>query len=195
MIAIVSAIRLPGMSAPTACRLKYDGSWMRSRNGWSEPSLMRVAGVLAARALDGDERATGWNADEARDLGHDRAVGHLVQHLVDDPDALADLVDVEQVARVRIALGARRDVEVELRIDAVRMRAAHVVRHAGRAQRCGPLTHSRSAVSRSSTPRPTVRRTKISFSLSRRVCLLELDRRRGSSNRRGATGSRGSGRG
>ena len=40
MTAIVSAIRLPGTRAPTACRLKKDGSWMRSRNGWSEPSLM-----------------------------------------------------------------------------------------------------------------------------------------------------------
>ena len=36
----VSATRWPGVSSPTACRLKYDGSWMRNRNGWSEPSLM-----------------------------------------------------------------------------------------------------------------------------------------------------------
>jgi hypothetical protein len=40
MMAIVSAIRLPGISAPTAWRLKYEGSWMRSRKGWSLPSLM-----------------------------------------------------------------------------------------------------------------------------------------------------------
>ena len=40
MMAIVSAIRWPGISRPTAWRLKYEGSWMRSRNGWSEPSLM-----------------------------------------------------------------------------------------------------------------------------------------------------------
>ena len=40
MMAIVSATRWPGVSSPTVCRLKYDGSWMRRRKGWSEPSLM-----------------------------------------------------------------------------------------------------------------------------------------------------------
>ena len=39
-IAIVSAIRLPGSSAGTVCRLRKLGSWIRKRNGWSEPSLI-----------------------------------------------------------------------------------------------------------------------------------------------------------
>src|SRR5207237_1347265 len=38
--AIVSAIRWPGMSSPTDCRWMNDGSWIRSRNGWSVPSLI-----------------------------------------------------------------------------------------------------------------------------------------------------------
>ena len=40
MMAMMSATRWPGVSSPTDCRLKYDGSWMRRRKGWSEPSLM-----------------------------------------------------------------------------------------------------------------------------------------------------------
>ena len=40
MIAIVSAIRLPGIIRPTDCRWMNDGSWIRIRNGWSVPSLM-----------------------------------------------------------------------------------------------------------------------------------------------------------
>ncbi len=43
MMAIVSATRWPGTSWPTAWSVKYDGSWMRNRNGWSEPSLMPYA--------------------------------------------------------------------------------------------------------------------------------------------------------
>ena len=40
MIAIVSARRLPGRSAPTAWRWMKLGSWIFSRNGWSVPSLI-----------------------------------------------------------------------------------------------------------------------------------------------------------
>ena len=40
MIAIVSAIRWPGIIKPTDCRWMNDGSWMRIRKGWSVPSLM-----------------------------------------------------------------------------------------------------------------------------------------------------------
>ncbi len=40
MTAIVSAIRLPGISSPTDWRWMNDGSWIRIRNGWSVPSLM-----------------------------------------------------------------------------------------------------------------------------------------------------------
>ena len=52
MTAIVSAIRWPGISTPTAWRWMNDGSWIRIRNGWSVPSLIDVGRVLAARALD-----------------------------------------------------------------------------------------------------------------------------------------------
>ena len=40
MIAIVSAMRLPGVSSPTAWRWTKLGSWIRIRNGWSVPSLI-----------------------------------------------------------------------------------------------------------------------------------------------------------
>ncbi len=49
MIAIVSAIRLPGMSSPTDWRWMKLGSWIRIRNGWSVPSLIAYDDVLAAR--------------------------------------------------------------------------------------------------------------------------------------------------
>ena len=83
--------------------------------------------------------------------------------------ALLDLLDVEQVARVRVAVGPGRDVELELRVDAVRVRATDVVGHAGRAQRRADM-HIRRAVSRSIAPRPFVRLTKISFSLMSCAC-------------------------
>ena len=105
-----------------------DGSWMRIRNGWSVPSLIDVRRVLAARALDRGVGATRPRPEESRQLGHDRAVRHLVEALVDDPQALLDLVHAQQVARQAVALGAGRDVEVELRVDAVRVRPADVER-------------------------------------------------------------------
>ena len=40
MIAIVSAIRWPGIITPTDCRWMNEGSWIRIRNGWSVPSLI-----------------------------------------------------------------------------------------------------------------------------------------------------------
>src|SRR3712207_8043618 len=48
-----------------------------------------------------------------------------------DPDALLDLLHAEQVAGEGVALGARRDVELELRVDRVRVGAADVERDAG----------------------------------------------------------------
>src|SRR3989304_5707462 len=77
MIAIVSAMRLPGRTTPIACRFTKLGS----------------------------------GPDQARDLGHDRTVGHLVKALVDHVDRLLDLVEADEIARVRIALLAGGDVE------------------------------------------------------------------------------------
>ena len=134
MMAIVSATRCPGISRPTDWRWTNDGSWIRIRNGWSVPSLIDVGRVLAARALDRRVGAARARPEQARQLGHDRAVGHLVEALVDDPQALLDLVDPEQVAGQAVALGAGRDVEVELREDAVRVRPADVERDARRPQ-------------------------------------------------------------
>jgi hypothetical protein len=114
MIAIVSAIRLPGMSRPTVWR------WMKL-----------VRRVLAPRAFDRGVRPARPGPDQARQLGHDRAVGHLVEALVDDPEALLDLVHAQQVAGQAIAFRPGGDVEVELWVDAVRMGPANVEGHPG----------------------------------------------------------------
>ena len=93
-----------------------------------------VGRVLAARAFDGRVGPAGAGPQEPRQLGHDRPVGHVVEALVDDPQALLDLVHAQQVAGQAVALGAGRDVELELREDAVRMRPADVERHSRRPQ-------------------------------------------------------------
>src|SRR5450759_2873371 len=96
------------------------------------PVAEGVAGVLAAGPFDGAVGAARARAQEARKARHDGPVRHLVEALVDDPEALADLIHPEQVARQRVALAARRDLELQLRVDAVRMSAADVERDAGR---------------------------------------------------------------
>ena len=88
MIAIVSAIRWPGISCADRLEVEVRGVVDAQPEGLVGAVAHGVARVLAARALDGDERAAGRDPEQARQLGHDRAVGHLVQHLVDDPDAL-----------------------------------------------------------------------------------------------------------
>ena len=134
MIAIVSATRWPGIIRPTDWRWMNDGSWMRRRNGWSVPSLIAYVAYWPRGPSTAGVGAARPRPQQARQLGDDRPVGHLVEALVDDPQALLDLVDAEQVAGQAIALGPRRDVEVELGIDAVRVRPADVERDAGRAQ-------------------------------------------------------------
>src|SRR5688500_11981148 len=63
-----------------------------------------VRGVLAARPLDACVRPPGSRPKQARQLGYDRSVGHLVEALVDDPQALLDLVHAQQVAREAVPL-------------------------------------------------------------------------------------------
>ncbi len=89
MMAMMSATRWPGVSRPTVCRLKYEGSWMRSRKGWSEPSLMAYAAYWPRGLSRATQARPGGHAQQARQLGHDRPVGHLVQHLVDDAQSSA----------------------------------------------------------------------------------------------------------
>ncbi len=102
--------------------------------GLVRPVAHDVGGVLATRPLDGGVRPSGARPQQPRQLGHHRAVRHVVETLVDDPEALLDLVHPEQVARQAVALLARRDVEFELREDAVRVRPPDVERDARRAQ-------------------------------------------------------------
>src|SRR5205823_4972034 len=77
---------------------------------------------------------SGSRAEQPRELRHDRAVRHVVEALVDDPEALLDLVDPDEVAGQAVALVACRDVELELRKDAVRVRPAEVEGHAARSE-------------------------------------------------------------
>src|SRR6185436_10320044 len=72
-----------------------------------------VRRVLSARAFDRRVGTTGAGPQQPRQLGDYRAVRHLVQALVDDPQALLDLFHPKQVAREAVALVAGRDVEVE----------------------------------------------------------------------------------
>ena len=174
MIAMVSAIRWPGISS--ADRLEVD----ERRVVDPQPERLvgavadGVGGVLAARALDRGVGPARARPQEPRQLGHDRPVGHLVEALVDDPQALLDLVHAEQVAGQAVALGAGRDVEVELRDR--RCTGAPGGRRTARPSRAGSGRSCtiRSAVAVSIVPRPRIRRTKISFSLSRRVAGLDL---------------------
>src|SRR4051794_10221290 len=94
----------------------------------------RVDPVLPAGRLDRGVRPTRPRPEETRQLGQDGPVGHVVETLVDDPEALLDLVHPDQVAGEAVALLAGRDVELELRKDAVRVGATHVEGDAGRAQ-------------------------------------------------------------
>src|SRR4029079_12283130 len=89
-----------------------------------------VGSVLAARPLDRGVGPTGSRTEQPRELGHDRAVGHLVEALVDDPEALLDLVDPDEVASQAVALVPGGDVEVELGEDPVRMGPPEVERDA-----------------------------------------------------------------
>jgi hypothetical protein len=93
-----------------------------------------VRRVLAARAFDRAVGAARARPQQPRQLGDDRPVRHLVEALVDDPQALLDLVDAQQVAGEAVAPDARRDVEVELRVDRVGVRPADVEGHAGGTQ-------------------------------------------------------------
>src|SRR5829696_7258265 len=92
----------------------------------------RIRGVLAAWSLDRGVGPSGARAEEPWQLRHDRPVRHVVEALVDDPQALLDLVHPQQVARQAVALGPGRDVELELREDAVRVCPPDVERHARR---------------------------------------------------------------
>ena len=134
MIAIVSAMRCPGIIKPD--RLQVDER--RVVDPHPEGLVGAVADgvrrVLAARALDRGVGPTRARPEQSRQLGHDRAVGHVVEALVDDPEALLDLVHAQQVARQAVALGPGRDVELELGEDAVRVRPADIEGDAGRPQ-------------------------------------------------------------
>src|SRR6478609_2432192 len=59
--------------------------------GLVRPVADRIGRILTARTLDRGVRPARARPQEPRQLGHDRAVGHLVQALVDDPQALLDL--------------------------------------------------------------------------------------------------------
>src|SRR4051812_28887170 len=92
----------------------------------------RVDRVLPSWRLDARVGATRTRPKQPRQLRHHRAVGHLVQALVDDAQALLDLVHPQEVTGEAVTLLARRDVEIELRVDAVRVGTTHVERDPGR---------------------------------------------------------------
>ena len=62
------------------------------------------------------------------------ARGHLVQALMDDAQALAELLHAAQVPIIAVAVDAHRDIELHLAVGVVRRALANVPRHAGAAQ-------------------------------------------------------------
>ncbi len=101
-----------------------------------------------------------------------------------DAQALADLVDADQVAVVDVAVVAHGHVEVEAVVDRVGVGAADVVGHAGGAQhRPGRrvVRWPRSAVS---TPTPSQRARMISFSVRKRSSSSILRGRRSKTSSR-----------
>ncbi len=68
---------------------------------------------------------------------HDRAGPEVLEaheRLLDDLERLVALLEAQRDAVVRVGAGARRHVEVVRLVAAVRLRLAHVVRQAGRAE-------------------------------------------------------------
>src|SRR3954453_19798739 len=57
----------------------------------------RVRPEQAPWGLDGGPGPTGTWAEQARELGHDRPIGHLLEALIDDPETLLDLVDAQEI--------------------------------------------------------------------------------------------------
>src|SRR6478672_1657694 len=86
----------------------------------------RVGAVHAAGSLDRRPGTTRARPQQSRQLGHDRAVGHLLEALVDDPEALLDLFHPDEVAGERVTLRPGRDIELDLRVDRVRVGATDV---------------------------------------------------------------------
>ena len=68
-------------------------------------------------------------------------VGHPLERLLDDARALAHLFEAHHEAIEVVAVRADRHVEVDLVVLQVRVRLAHVVGDAGRAQH-GPVQPS-----------------------------------------------------
>src|SRR5258705_8321399 len=101
-----------------------------------------VCGVLPTRPFDAGVRPTGTRPQEPRQLGYDRPVRHVVEALVDDPEALLDLLETDEVAGEAVAFGPGRDVELELRKDRVRMGPTNVERDAGGPQVRARHTHA-----------------------------------------------------
>ncbi len=138
MTAIVSAIRLSRIRSPDELEVHERRVVDLHPERLVGAVRDRVGPVEAARPLDPGPRPAGPRPEQSRQLRHDRPVGHVVQALVDDPQALLDLLDPQQVAVERVAaVGAvapGRDVELELGVDRVRVRPADVERDAGRPQ-------------------------------------------------------------
>ncbi len=63
----------------------------------------------------------------------DRTFGHHLNALLDDAERLAHFIHADEIAIIAIAVLADGNVEVEFRINFVRLRAAQIPRHAGAA--------------------------------------------------------------
>lgn len=85
---------------------------------------------LPARALHPPEPVALLRPEPAPRVAEDRPLGHLLDNLLDQPDALEDLADADPVARRDVSGLVGDHVEVELRVDAVGVVAPRIERDA-----------------------------------------------------------------
>ena len=90
--------------------------------------------VLTARALDPSEALALGRTDAAARIPHHLALRHLLQALLDDPDALQALRDTDPVGGLDVARRIGNDLELQLGVDAVWIVEPDVEVHAGAAQ-------------------------------------------------------------
>ena len=104
-----SEMRWPLASRGRACRLMNDGGRQCSRYGRLRPVGDAVEAELALGRLDRGVHLFGDRLDDARDLAADLARLEPLEALLQDAHALAHLLDADDVAVVRVAVGARRN--------------------------------------------------------------------------------------
>ncbi len=103
-MATTSPIFQPRSICGSAARWKNDGARSRTRTGFGAAVTHHVAAELASRRLHpAVGLARRWAASHAGTFAQHFALGQLVEALLEDPQALAHLLDAHQVAAQAVA--------------------------------------------------------------------------------------------